>query len=447
MLDPADCGPAFLALCQDTQEIAYDYPEAFFEPTVWTIPRPRPDRDRLAEAVELLKTAKKPLIISGGGVRYSLAEETRGAVRRSTAASRSPRPSPARARSPTTIRRMSARSASSARPRPTRWPAEADVVLAIGTRLMDFTTGSWTRLQPRREVRRDQRRPLGRHQAPRARGGRRRARDGGGTRRRPRRLEGAGRLDRPNARALIAEWNAHRSTTTRSRPTPRCRPTRRWSPPCNAGAEPTRPDHHRRRRPARRAGEGLAGQGAEHLRLRVRLSPAWATRSPPAGATPWRGRARTPIVMVGDGTYLMMNSDIYSSVLSGHKMILIVCDNGGYARHQPPAERQGRARLQQPDPRLQGGRAVRRSTSSSTPSRWARWPAAAKASPTSSEAMDWAQDHRPHHRSSPSTPTPSPGCPATPTGTSACRRSPSARACARPTRRRSRSAPSQRVGV
>jgi 3D-(3,5/4)-trihydroxycyclohexane-1,2-dione acylhydrolase (decyclizing) len=40
---------------------------------------------------------------------------------------------------------------------------------------------------------------------------------------------------------------------------------------------------------------------------------------------------RTPIVMIGDGTYMMMNSDIYSSVLAGHKFILIVCDNGGYA--------------------------------------------------------------------------------------------------------------------
>jgi 3D-(3,5/4)-trihydroxycyclohexane-1,2-dione acylhydrolase (decyclizing) len=40
---------------------------------------------------------------------------------------------------------------------------------------------------------------------------------------------------------------------------------------------------------------------------------------------------RVPIVMVGDGTYMMMNSDIYSTVLTGHKIILIVCDNGGYA--------------------------------------------------------------------------------------------------------------------
>src|SRR5215813_3288 len=65
MLDPADCGPAFIALCQDTQEKAFDYPEAFFEPNVWHIPRPRPDRTKLEEAAKLLKTAKRPLIIAG----------------------------------------------------------------------------------------------------------------------------------------------------------------------------------------------------------------------------------------------------------------------------------------------------------------------------------------------------------------------------------------------
>ncbi len=121
MLDPADCGPAFLSLCQDTQEIAYDYPEAFFAPTVWSIPRPRPDRDRLAEAVALLKTAKKPLIISGGGVRYSLAEET---LAQFAARPRHPDRRDHRRQgraSPTTTRPTSARSASSARPRPTRW--------------------------------------------------------------------------------------------------------------------------------------------------------------------------------------------------------------------------------------------------------------------------------------------------------------------------------------
>ena len=75
MLDPGDCGPAFIALPQDTQELAFDYPSAFFEEKVWTIPRPRADRDRVAEAASLLESATKPLIISGGGVRYSGAEE------------------------------------------------------------------------------------------------------------------------------------------------------------------------------------------------------------------------------------------------------------------------------------------------------------------------------------------------------------------------------------
>ncbi|MCB1491331.1 MAG: 3D-(3,5/4)-trihydroxycyclohexane-1,2-dione acylhydrolase (decyclizing), partial [Rhodobiaceae bacterium] len=62
MLDPADCGPAFIGLCQDTQEVACDYPAVFFEPKVWHIPRPRPDRDQLERAAALLKAAKRPLI-------------------------------------------------------------------------------------------------------------------------------------------------------------------------------------------------------------------------------------------------------------------------------------------------------------------------------------------------------------------------------------------------
>ena len=75
MLDPATCGPAFLALPQDVQAEAYDYPARFFEPTVHEIPRPRPDARQLDRAVEALAAATAPLIIAGGGVHYSFAED------------------------------------------------------------------------------------------------------------------------------------------------------------------------------------------------------------------------------------------------------------------------------------------------------------------------------------------------------------------------------------
>ena len=143
MLDPADCGPAFLGLAQDAQEMAFDYPLAFFEPTVWSIPRPRPDQRKLSEAAALLKTAKKPLLIAGGGVRYSLAEQAvadfavkhglpivetiagKGAVTHDHPAHAGP------------LGIVGSTSANAL-------AEEADVILAIGTRLQDFTTGSWT---------------------------------------------------------------------------------------------------------------------------------------------------------------------------------------------------------------------------------------------------------------------------------------------------------------
>ncbi len=143
MLDPADCGPAFIALPQDIQEVACDYPLAFFEPVTHDIPRPRADRSRLAKAVELLKKAKRPLIISGGGVRYSGAESVladfalkHGIPVSETIAGKSAlvHDHPAHIGPVGIVGSTSANALA----------AEADVILAIGTRLMDFTTGSWT---------------------------------------------------------------------------------------------------------------------------------------------------------------------------------------------------------------------------------------------------------------------------------------------------------------
>ena len=145
MLDPADCGPAFLGLPQDVQAEAYDFPVAFFErvPTRF-IPRPRPSLSHLEMASDLLTDATRPLIIAGGGVHYSGAELELQRVRRDA---RHPgrrddggqgladvgRPGAGR---PDRRHRL--------RPRRTGSRPTADVVLCVGTRLQDFTTGSWT---------------------------------------------------------------------------------------------------------------------------------------------------------------------------------------------------------------------------------------------------------------------------------------------------------------
>src|SRR6188474_1924097 len=71
LTDPAACGPVTLALCQDTQAEAFDYPESFFAERVWTPRRVRPDADELAAAARLIAAAQRPLIIAGGGVHYS----------------------------------------------------------------------------------------------------------------------------------------------------------------------------------------------------------------------------------------------------------------------------------------------------------------------------------------------------------------------------------------
>src|ERR1700732_791955 len=75
LTDPAECGPVTLALPQDVQVEAYDYPEGFFRPRLWRLRRSPPDAAQLADAATALSQARAPLIIAGGGVHYALACE------------------------------------------------------------------------------------------------------------------------------------------------------------------------------------------------------------------------------------------------------------------------------------------------------------------------------------------------------------------------------------
>jgi 3D-(3,5/4)-trihydroxycyclohexane-1,2-dione acylhydrolase (decyclizing) len=332
MLDPADCGPAFIALPQDTQELAFDYPVEFFEERTWTIPRPRPDRRAVAEAATLLKTARKPLIIAGGGVRYSGAEEAvakfaaeRGIPVVETIAGKGglTHYHPVHAGPIGIIGSTSANALA----------AEADVILAIGTRLQDFTTGSWTAFS--RDARfisiNAARFDALKHRALAVIGDA---------------LEGVTELDTalgswqapaghmPHAKALFKEWDAlldeHQTPTNAPIPT--------YAQVVNlvnkaAGEKDT----------LIAAAGGIPGEVAKGWRVKApnsfdlefgfscmgyEIAAGWGCAMAQSGPG---GLGGTPIVMLGDGTYMMMNSDIYSTVLSGHKMIVVVCDNGGYA--------------------------------------------------------------------------------------------------------------------
>lgn len=142
LTDPAECGPVTLSLCQDVQAEAYDYPESFFEEKVWNIRRIMPDADEFATAAAALLRAEKPVIIAGGGVLYSQASdslrrfaERYGVPVLETQAGKSSLPHD-HALNMGSVG-VTGTSASN------RLAEQADVVLAVGTRLQDFTTGSW----------------------------------------------------------------------------------------------------------------------------------------------------------------------------------------------------------------------------------------------------------------------------------------------------------------
>ena len=141
LTDPADCGPVTLGLCQDVQAEAWDYPESFFTPRLWSVRRVRPDEGELDRAVAALLAAKRPLIVCGGGVRYSGASqaladfaERTGIPVAATQAGKSAMVEDHELY----VGSLGVTGASAAN----SLAGQADVVLSVGSRLQDFTTGS-----------------------------------------------------------------------------------------------------------------------------------------------------------------------------------------------------------------------------------------------------------------------------------------------------------------
>ena len=142
LTDPAECGPATLAFCQDVQTEAYDYPLSFFEERVHRLRRIAPDPREVAVAADLLTASRKPFVVCGGGVLYSDAERElidfcarRGIPVAETQAGKSAMP----ADHPLAVGAVGVTGTGAAN----ALASEADVIVGVGTRFADFTTGSW----------------------------------------------------------------------------------------------------------------------------------------------------------------------------------------------------------------------------------------------------------------------------------------------------------------
>jgi 3D-(3,5/4)-trihydroxycyclohexane-1,2-dione acylhydrolase (decyclizing) len=330
MLDPADCGPAFIALPQDVQGWAYDYPVALFEDRTHRIRRQAPDTAEVAEAAALLGRAARPVLIAGGGVQYSgaVAEltafaEARGIPVIETIAGRAN----LRDDHPLNIGPVGVTGSDSAN----AVAAAADVIVSVGSRLQDFTTGSWTafdgdaRLISVNAARHD----AGKHLSlP---------------------VVGDAKLGLEALDAALPDYRAPEAWTAFAQSE-----RAKWTAYVAGNVAPGNgPKSYAqaigvvnalcgpRDRVVTAAG-GLPAEVTANWRtldigtvdvefgfscMGYEIAGGWGARIAQAEDEP----DADTIVFVGDGSYLLMNSDIYSSVLTRKKLIVLVLDNGGFA--------------------------------------------------------------------------------------------------------------------
>jgi len=328
LLDPAGCGPVTLAFCQDTQTEAWEFPARMLEPRTWSIRRPAPAADDLRQAAQHLRAARAPLIIAGGGVLYSEAEKALDELARASGIPVAETQAGRGALTwehPQSLGAIGVTGTSAANAA----AAAADLVLAIGTRLQDFTTASRT-LFPKctrflqvnvnsydaykhdaiaiigdaREVLEELREALAGHRVSQAWSdsiaAERAAWD-----------EAWSLAVRPPAReqslpsdgqviGAVGRWARNETTVV-----------------CAAGGLPG--ELHKLWRPARAGGYhveyGFSCMGYEIAGgLGVKLAQP----------------EREVVVMVGDGSYLMLNSEIATAAMRGLKLVIVLLDNRGF---------------------------------------------------------------------------------------------------------------------
>ncbi|MGH8194673.1 MAG: 3D-(3,5/4)-trihydroxycyclohexane-1,2-dione acylhydrolase (decyclizing) [Woeseiaceae bacterium] len=326
LTDPAECGPVVLALPQDVQTEACDYPVSLFEPAVHVPARPRAGEHSLSEAVRWLRSARRPLIIAGGGVHYSEAFDVlekfvsrHGIPYTETQAGKGA----IAWDHPLNAGAIGVTGSSAAN----RLAAETDLVIAIGTRLQDFTTASNTLFaaNPRFIAINVNRHDAIKRGALALRGDARVTLQELERDLAPLAIEKSwGEL----AVAAIADWQRAVDAATAAQPgglpgdAQVLGAINRASGPdvtvvCAAGGLPG--ELHKLWR--------ASGPGSYHLEygyscMGYEIAGGLGVKM----AQP----AREVVVLVGDGSYLMLNSEIATSVMLGMKLIVVVLDNRGF---------------------------------------------------------------------------------------------------------------------
>ncbi|MFI6989179.1 3D-(3,5/4)-trihydroxycyclohexane-1,2-dione acylhydrolase (decyclizing) [Nonomuraea wenchangensis] len=340
LTDPAETGAVTLALPQDVQAEAYDWPDELFARRVWHIPRPRPERAALARAAERLRAAERPLIVAGGGVLHSeAADELRAFAERfgvpvaETQAGKGALPHG----HPLALGAVGATGTTAAN----ALAREADVIIGVGTRYSDFTTASRTLFAPdaafvnvnitgfdaaklsglqlvadAREGLADLAEALGSWRAPAALGER--------------------------AGELIREWDAAVDAAYALEGTPPSQAAvigavnaaagEDGVVVCAAGSMPG--DLHKLWRPS--------GPGSYHVEygyscMGYEIAGGLGVKL----AAP----EREVFVLVGDGSYLMMAQELVTAVAEGIKLTVVLVDNSGFASIGRLSESVGARRL------------------------------------------------------------------------------------------------------
>ena len=328
MLDPADCGPACISLSQDVQGEVFDYPEEFFKERIHTIRRPRADDYQIKQAAELIKNSSNPIIISGGGVFYSDATKELSSFAK-------------KHNIPTTQTVMGYSSMKKDDPyfvgpigglggkAANNLAKKTDLAIAVGTKLGDFTTGSWANFEnPKFKLLsiNVSRFDANKHMAQS--------------------VIGDAKVSLSDLSNALGSWKAPSDWYKKSR-----NELKTWNDYVDKESGPTNqklPSYahavgavYRKSDPSAIAVTAAGGLVGEVVQV-------WRPRELSTHETEWgfscmgyeisgalgikmANPKKEVIAFIGDGSYLLYNSDIYSSIITNNKLIIIVCDNGGHA--------------------------------------------------------------------------------------------------------------------